>query len=224
MASLLTANGDTFTSVGPQPLAAVSGENNLLRHGGFSSYHILDIANGTAARPDAAIGSMISTYQPDIVLLMVGTNDRLSTMTVDILKSRYNTLLDNLFAQGPNTRVVMASPPNAMPDPTANRAAFTLMAETAVSQVVSERKSAGRNISFLDLVGSLDTATDVMAGELVHPNALGNQKLAARFFEGIHSPQGTNFQAVPEPASLLALSGCLAMVARRRQAKSSPPA
>ncbi|RYG26636.1 hypothetical protein EON82_02590, partial [bacterium] len=183
----LAARGYTFTSVGPEPNLTTDGTNNLLRHGGMTRYKILDIAYGTLDRPDLAIGSMMSTYRPNLVLLMIGTNDRLSTITVAILKDRYNQLLDNLFAVDPNVEVVMACPPNGAPDPTTNRAEFVVMCETAVREVVAERKAAGRSISFVDMVGVLDPATDFLPGDLIHPNDSGNEKIATRFYEGVQA-------------------------------------
>ncbi|RYG22560.1 hypothetical protein EON82_16725, partial [bacterium] len=185
LAATLAERGYTFTSVGPEPNPNTDGANNLLRHGGMTRYKILDIAYGTADRPDLAIGSMMTVYRPNLVLLMLGTNDRLSTITVAILKDRYNQLLDNLFAVDPDVQVVMACPPNGAPDPTTNRAEFVVMCETAVREVVAERKAAGRSVSFVDMVGVLDPATDFLPGDLLHPNALGNAKLAANFYQAI---------------------------------------
>ncbi len=92
--------------------STVGGEYGCGSHEGHSGWTCADL--------DGIITQSATNYQPDVVLLMCGTNDlyyRKSTVkpekggNVTQVLGRINSLLDNLFAVRPNATVLLSTVP-----------------------------------------------------------------------------------------------------------------
>ncbi len=206
LASQLTADGDTFTYVGQ------SMDRPGLPNEGHAGWGIDNFYQGNTGNPGALqIQDWIARDHPDTILLMCGTNDGPSPES--ILRQKYTTLLDTIYALAPAERVVWASIP-------ASNAAHTLrqdwdpMVNALVHTMVGEQVAAGRNVLYADVYDGFNYSTDLF--DDVHPNDLGYAKIADAFEVAIH-PVGRNSAGspTPEPATIIAV-GLGALLIRRR--------
>jgi len=168
------------------------------QHEGHGGYTVLGIQNLTVA-------SRISTYQPDVVLLMIGTNDmsQSNTFAADQFDTLIGTIEDVILENGERTKLIVAQ---IVPRRSNNTT--TIAYNLEVARIVGEYQDLGYPVSLVDMYSALDPALDL--ADSVHPNLAGYEKMAATWLPAIT-------QVVPEPTtmSLLAL-GALALLRRRR--------
>lgn len=126
------------------------------------------------------IDGWLSTYRPDVVLLMIGTND-LAWWHVEgptTTATRLGTLLDRIHARAPGIRVVVATIP-PMAGPVApnrlDRAALVAQYNDAVEQEVARRVALGRPLSLADVNAAL-RLSDLYDG--VHPTEAAHARIA----------------------------------------------
>ena len=135
----------------------------------------------------------IERFQPDLVLLMVGTNNLGNSeqpeINVSMLRTHLDRLLDRLRELAPNAHVIVATATPANNDYTkwpnmAHRnertAAYN---ERVVRPAVAARAAEGWSISLADAFAALDPATDLSDG--VHPNNAGRAKINRVWFAAI---------------------------------------
>ncbi|MEI6676371.1 MAG: choice-of-anchor D domain-containing protein [Verrucomicrobiota bacterium] len=197
---LLTANGYTFTFTGHYtanvdglPTTGDTPDTNLYQyHSGISGSVIgSDLSGRTGMTQNMSsfwTSGRLATVKPDVVLIMLGTNDVDQAVDLANAPARLTTLLNTLYAQ-PGVgapRVMVASiPPNrtSAEDP-ANTATFN----SAVPGVVNAQRALGRNVSYVDQFTPLETAyVTNMMGDNLHTNATGNASLAQQWFNAIAS-------------------------------------
>jgi len=210
--SALRADNFTFTPVGPRTQGATSLVAADRPHAGQPGWNVASLTFGQAAFPDRGnVTQWMTTYQPDVVLLMAGTNDSAEYKNNPTgMRARYNELLDAIFAVDPSVQVHMASIPKANSSFGANylhHLAHATNISVMVPQIVSERQLAGRSIYYVDMFNALNPDTDI--ADFVHPNPTGYGKIAAQWEQSL--------QAVPEPASMIAMAGLAALAYKRRR-------
>lgn len=210
--SALRADNFTFTPVGPRTQGGAALAAADRPHAGQPSWNVASLTFGQAALPDRGnVTQWMTTYQPDIVLLMAGTNDSAEYKNNPAgMRTRYNELLDAIFAVDPTVQVHMASIPKANSSFGAHylhHLAHATNVSIMVPEIVAERQLAGRSIYYVDMFTALDPDTDL--ADFVHPNAQGYGKIAARWEQSL--------QAVPEPTSMIALGGLVGLMMRRKR-------
>ena len=131
-------------------------------HEGHSGWRIEQIS--------AQIDGWLKTYQPDVILLMLGTNNMWTEATRTPAVSYYETLLNQIAGDLPQTRVYAASIINTNNTTTNFEIAdFNLKIEALV-------KKQGRNFIWVDMNKQTNfKATDLTDG--VHPNASAYTKI-----------------------------------------------
>ncbi len=150
--------------------AVINGENVTYDAGfvGNSGYAIKSYQYNNQSRPgiyDNIIESAkewenaVKEQSPDIVLLMIGTNDIMDNYEMDNIKSRLKELVDEIYNQKNNVKLYIMSPPpinssKADFSPTNNQ---TLMNDnitsyiTEIKSLIQEEKNAGRYCEYLDI-------------------------------------------------------------------------
>ena len=164
-------------------------------HEGYTGWSIDRIQNSiTGARMgiSSVIGKRIEKYQPDVVTLMIGTNDILSDYELDKSYDRLSALVDKAFEKMPEGAVlIMATIPDM--DATDNTYIDKSMSveymdkcianyNDAVRAVAEDKKAEGKNIMLAD-VHSAITKEDLYDG--VHPNEEGYKKIAYFWYDVI---------------------------------------
>lgn|GEM_PF-2215101 len=126
----------------------------------------------------AHIDSWLSTYKPDIILLHGGTNDlNVGGYNGAQTATHLDTLLGKIFADLPNTHVVVAKIISIHQEPAQdNEPAYI----SAIPGVVSKYQSQGRNIQTVDMSNLLNWSSDF--SDNFHPNIQGYNKMANAWY------------------------------------------
>lgn len=191
------ANREGLPDTGDEPI-----DNLYHYHSGVSGILIGEADGESGTTPNLANWwhqGRLDVVKPDVILIMIGTNDVGKAYDLPNAPRRLRVLLQTIYAQPGvgNPTVFLASiPPNGRGEAQAkNVAAFN----ARVPKIVAGFKKRGRDIHFVDQFTALnaDYAANMRKDNL-HPNATGNQTMARQWFEAIESV--ANPQSSGEPA------------------------
>ena len=177
--------GKNITFVGTQQNGPTTVENRTFprRHEGRGGYTIA--AGGQGALAGTVTDTAISMYHPNIVLLMIGTNDINGNINVSTAPTRLGQLIDEIIADAPSALVVVASI-----IPIANDGSNQRIPNynAAIPGLVATRAAAGKHVVFLDnyaaFIKDTNFRTSLMVDNL-HPNAAGYDLLGRTFYDAI---------------------------------------
>lgn len=128
---------------------------------------------------DGIAGSVVdwlNTYQPEYVLLLIGTNDVNRSRDLANAPARLSSLIDIITNTLPNVRLLVGSIP-PISDSGANARAVSY--NNAIPGIVSQKQSQGKKVYFVDIYHAL-TVADLNDG--VHPNLAGYGKMASAWY------------------------------------------
>jgi len=166
---------------GPANVDGKAFPRNHEGHGGFT----IDSDQGHSGISGSITNNALSSYHPNIVLLMIGTNDINGNVDVQNAPQRLGNLIDSITSRAPDALVVVAS---IIPVLNSGTNAKVITYNTAVKQVVEERASDGKHVTFLDNYEAINSqpnfSTSLMADSL-HPNDAGYAVLGRSFFDEI---------------------------------------
>lgn len=153
-----------------------------MNHEGHGGWTTTDLLNGRSTEPAAGkLSTWLKSYQPDVVLLMAGTNDN-PWVSREEWKAKYEKLLDVIYKYNPDTRVVLASIPRSYTPNTGKQLAEAFCYDI-VKSVVAGRRAKYFPIVFADTYTSFNINTDL--ADEYHPNKSGYAKIADAFFQAI---------------------------------------
>lgn len=112
-------------------------------HGGYT----IDTDAGHNGISGMITNNALDNFDPDIVLLMIGTNDINGNVDVGNAPNRLANLVDDITERAPDTLVVVAS---CVPVKDDGTDAKIVTYNTGVQQKVQERAAAGDHVIFLD--------------------------------------------------------------------------
>lgn len=204
--------GCNFNMVGSQNgSVAVPGSINCLSS---NDYH-QGIGGWTAADflADNGDGKLwvedyISYYNPDLVLLHIGSNDMLQNQAVGSYDANMlsgsgtigniDTMIRTIYQFSPNATVLVANLIPWLDDATVNNRIKQL--RTSIEALVSARKAAGDAIHLVEVAEGF--SADWLSDDKVHPNSHGENHLASQFKDVM---QSNGFCAnatgsIPDPA------------------------
>ncbi|MGC4005921.1 MAG: SGNH/GDSL hydrolase family protein [Pirellulales bacterium] len=216
----LTAGGYTFGYTGHTTL-----NTDGLTGAAYTSHSGISgstIGANTGGRQDMTAGipgwwttGLLLTNKPNVILIMLGTNDINSNINIATAPSRMTTLVDTIFAQsgiGNPTVMIATIPPNRISTTTqTNVAAFN----AALPGIVSGLRGTGKDVYLIDQFTPInDLYATAMRPDNLHPNALGNDLIGQTWFNAIQA------MAVPEPSAfvlpIVLGATCLVVRLRRR--------
>jgi lysophospholipase L1-like esterase len=162
-------------------------------HGGY-------LATGIANNNQ--LPGWLAYSKPDIVMMELGTNDVWNNITTSTILAAFSTLVDQMRAQKPTMRILVAQITPMNPSNCANCAQGVINLNNAIPAWAASKSTAGSPITVVDCWTGYNDATDTVDG--VHPNSSGNTKLANAWFtplkNAITAAGGT-------PATTTALGG-----------------
>lgn len=207
--SLLQAGGYDVDFVGTQQQGPTELPDQ--DHEGHSGYRIRQIIegfdeDGVDGIEDWLDQLVIAGDIPDIVLLMIGTNNILQGQVYrNSAPTDLADLIDLLAAELPGARIITSTiTPLTFSDPIWDQRVQQFNA--LIPGIVAQKVSEGKNVSFADIYSALDPVVDI-SDDHAHPTASGYNKAAQVWYDAI----------VPEPTSLALLSaGVLASLFYRR--------
>lgn len=185
----LSAAGHSLDFVGTSRAGSMSDPNNE-GHPGWRIDQIADIADGSLAR-----------YKPNVVTLMIGTNDLNQNYQVSAAGDRLHALVDRILADDPGATVLLANLiVSTSSTVNSNWAAYN----GQVAGVVQAEQAAGRHVRLVDMAHAL-SASDL--SDSLHPNDGGYQKMADAFSAGVQAAADAGWLAVPVPNGTEVTSG-----------------
>jgi len=122
----------------------------------------------------------LPTYQPDIILYHIGTNDLVGSDIATYAQDA-NETLEKIYEFDPNTAVVLAKIILTRDDPARNTRTqnYNLLLEN----IAQDWADAGYSIIIVDMESALNYSTDM--GDPLHPNDAGYSKMAAVWYEAL---------------------------------------
>ena len=186
---LLTQAGYAVEFVGSQD---ANGHTDLPspRHEGHPNFRIRDLDR-------LVFRTLDSVPDPDVILLLAGTNDFGRSDEVDSASDRLEALVSKLATERPWTHIVVASLiPRAERSGGADR--FDRLIRTIFNPrlpgLVDRQAALGRKVHFTDMRMALELAD---TSDRLHPNALGYRKMATNWFQAIQRIAGPNGDTHP---------------------------
>lgn len=127
------------------------------------------------------INSWLNASSPQIILLMIGTNDMLYPGVYDSSSApqRLSELIQNITQSSPETELFVASVPR-LNDPIANNRVRDFNSQ--LPEIVNIYAREGKRVHYVDIYSVL-TPSDLADG--VHPNTIGYDKIADTWYGAI---------------------------------------
>ncbi len=168
-----------------------SGPNTLgdKDHQGHPGWEIINGFHGSISN---YIDQWLAEQKPDVVLLMIGTNDTYNKSGSEVA-SRLSGLLDKIAANPSfDGEVLVASiPPKKYPQ-TAQRIKNGIDYNNLIPGVVDAKKAAGQAVTFVDMRSGLttDDLAPAPPDNGLHPNAGGYDKIANFWYDAFLQAAG----------------------------------
>lgn len=131
----------------------------------------------------------LNTFQPDIVLLMIGTNDT-RKHSVRTMITELSTLIDQITAHSPNVQILVASIPPIHPaKQPLKRVKRAVAFNQAIPSIVKFKVAQGKKVDFVDMrnmtVNDLTSSLSLDLDNGLHPNAQGYSKIANHWHDAV---------------------------------------
>lgn len=134
----------------------------------------------TIGQLDGSVAGFLASGRPDVVLLMIGTNDVFQQIDLGVAPDRLRKLLEDIVAAAPGARVVVGTIP---PLRTTARLGDVPAYNAALPAIVGALAAAGRSVAFAE-VGSTLTLDDI-GSDNIHPSPAGYLKLGDAWFAAL---------------------------------------
>jgi len=184
---LLKANGYTVTFVGKEDNGEPANDTGFSKgmdnpnHEGYGSARIGMLLNGGTTEKHTAlpIKTSMANNDPDVVLVMLGTNDVFGITPTAKMQAALDKLVSTIFEAKPGVTVVLASIPPILKVPERNTDVDAYNA--VIPQIVQEQKALNHKIEFADIHSVFAGPAD-LNGDKVHPSPAGYKKMAALWY------------------------------------------
>jgi lysophospholipase L1-like esterase len=186
---LANAHGQSITFVGTQSSGpdTIDGVPFPKHHEGHGGYTIDTTPGGQYTGISGLTPDSIKANHPNIVTLMIGTNDVSIQYDLSHAPVRLGNLLDSILAADPNLLLVVAQITPAKDDA---QNVLIVAYNAGIADVVKTRADAGKHIAMVDMYGAFTAdpnfKTDYM-GDNVHPFDGGHAKMADTWYAAIGS-------------------------------------
>ncbi|HEY8924064.1 MAG TPA: SGNH/GDSL hydrolase family protein, partial [Polyangia bacterium] len=179
----LTFVGSATDPNGPP---TVDGKTFPRNHEGHPGYTIDDSATTSGISP--LVDASIAANHPQIILLMIGTNDVNRNIDVANAPTRLGALIDRIIADAPNALLVVAKITPWMDDGGANAIVQTY--NDAITGVVQSRTTNGKHITTVDMYAAFTAKANfktALMNDYLHPNDAGYVVMGDVWYAAIQS-------------------------------------
>ncbi|GAB3451018.1 hypothetical protein GCM10027436_48150 [Actinophytocola sediminis] len=125
----------------------------------------------------------LSATSPDVVVMHFGTNDVWSNRATSAILDAYSTLVDQMRANNPAMKIIVAQIIPMSPGSCQECAARVVNLNAAIPGWASAKSTVQSPITVVDQWTGFSTAADTYDG--VHPNAAGDQKISDRWYPAV---------------------------------------
>ena len=137
----------------------------------------IDNVNGFSVA--ALAETWLTAQQPDVILLMIGTNDAIALTPGATIAKNLGRLIDHITEISPNAVLMVSSlPPSTRGDINAIIDDYN----AAIPQIVAERQQQGKQVSFIDAGGAIGLSN---LDDNVHPNDVGYSIIADAWYGAV---------------------------------------
>ena len=127
---------------------------------------------------------LLRTYQPDLILLMIGTNDILRRDTTSTLETELSQLIDDLTEKSPNAHLLVSSiAPLDSSIKSKTKADIVTAYNNLIPELVTKKAAQGQQITYVNAGGILSVQDLVSDG--IHPTATGYNRLGKSWYDAI---------------------------------------
>jgi len=156
-------------------------------HEGHGGYQI-ESADGGNQLAGAVVDSALRTYQPDVILLLAGTNNLNfpDTLYPDRTSAMYDRLLAQIFSLSPDVGVIASPVPWKKSVPPDQVMAFN----QRVAAIVDRYADAGYHITWVSgMTDAIDGGVENLP-DGIHPSQPAYERMAVEWFQAIESISG----------------------------------
>ena len=181
---------------------------NRLTEAGLNVDFVGSVQSGTGPDPDneghpgwsisqisEQVAGWLQTYQPDVILLHIGTNDMRSGATAPYAYARLSALLDKIRAEAPNAQVFVAKITGTGTEP--NRPLWKSRIDRYDAQVPAVVAAKGSNFHLVNQ----SSISGIEMNDIVHPNAFGYSKMAWKWYRALEPVLNTSGTPWPTTSS-----------------------
>ncbi|UBU14952.1 cellulose binding domain-containing protein [Nonomuraea gerenzanensis] len=179
-----------FVGTLPPQGCGVAHDGDNEGHGGYLA---TNIANQNL------LPGWLSATRPDIVVMHLGTNDVWSNIAPATILSAFTTLVNQMRAGNPNTKILVAKIIPMNPSSCAECAQRTVNFNDAIPAWAAATTTPQSPITVVDQWTGFSTATDTYDG--VHPNAAGDQKMSDKWYPALVTALAGGGTATPTVTS-----------------------
>jgi lysophospholipase L1-like esterase len=150
-------------------------------HGGYT----IDSDTGHSGISGSITQQALANYQPNIVLLMIGTNDINGNVDIANAPKRLGKLIDDITTRAPNALVIVATIIPIANDGTNQK---VLAYNAALPGVVNARAASGKHVVLLDNYAAFSKDSSyrtTLMSDYLHPNDAGYVVLGRSMYEAI---------------------------------------
>ncbi|MGV9727901.1 cellulose binding domain-containing protein [Streptomyces albogriseolus] len=152
-----------------------------IAHDGDNEGHGGELVTNVASQ--GLLPARLAATRPDIVVMHFGTNDVWSNVAPDRILAAYDTLLAQMRESNPDIRVLVAQLIPMNPATCAACAQRVVALNARIPAWAAGAHTSRSPVVVVDQWTGFDTATDTYDG--VHPDASGDEKIAARWFPAL---------------------------------------
>jgi lysophospholipase L1-like esterase len=160
-----------FVGTQPPQGCGIPYDGNNEGHGGALATNIVSLNE---------LPGWLSATNPDIVLMHLGTNDVWSNIATSTILAAYSTLVDQMRANNPNMKILVAQIIPMNPSGCSYCAQGVITLDAAIPAWASSKSTAQSPVIAVDQWTGFNDSTDTVDG--VHPNDAGNQKIASKWY------------------------------------------
>jgi len=205
----LISNGYAITYVGKQNIyfnpkyPTPCSDGSIPYHEGYGSFRTDQTLNGGEAEKQTAppLTTTLANFKPDVVLLMIGTNDILQNWQLDTLEERLGQIIDTIYASNPKTIVLVASIAPLGGWTHTSKEKRVVAYNAAIPGIVAKQQALGHQIGFVDVHQAL-AFKGALGGDEVHPSSMGYAKMAQAWYKAL---TGEEAPAIVDPKNPLLL-------------------
>ncbi|KAH8595981.1 SGNH hydrolase-type esterase domain-containing protein [Bisporella sp. PMI_857] len=162
-------------------------------HGGF-------LATGIVSNNQ--LPGWLAVSKPDVVTMMLGTNDVWSHLATSTILQAYTTLVGQMRAQNSKMVIIVAQILPMNPSGCSDCNAGVIALNAAIPAWAAGITTTQSPVTVVNLYNGFNTATDT--GDGVHPNDAGNQKIATSWF----APLSAVIKSFRQPAPVVRVELC----------------
>jgi len=176
----------TFVGRNANGPATVSGQPFPQHHEGYPHYTIDDELAAGRMGISPLVDDGISMGKPNIILLMIGTNDVNNSIDLATAPMRLGALLDRMTTDAPSALIVVAKlTPTASDTTNVDVATYN----NAIPALVQARAAAGKHILTVDMYAAMTANSSyrtTLMHDGLHPNDAGYVVMAQTWYRAIN--------------------------------------